>query len=168
MSESSSSANTTLMVRAECGHYRQATDDQVLVAAREAIDRKMKREVSFANPWAMKEYLRAKLCGYEHEIFAVVFLDSQNRLIEYAEMFRGTINHASVHPREVVKEALRWNAAAVVLAHNHPSGLAMPSSDDRTMTNRLKEVLQVVEVRVLDHLIVAGNEVVSFSERGLM
>lgn len=167
MSESSSSTNT-LMVRDECGHFRQATDDQVLVAAREAVDRKMKREVSFANPWAMKEYLRAKLCGYEHEIFAVVFLDNRNRMIEYAEMFRGTIDKASVHLREVVKEALRFNAAAVVFAHNHPSGHAMPSNDDRAVTKQLKEALLLVDVRALDHVIVAGNEVVSFAERGLM
>lgn len=167
MSESSSSTNT-LMVRDDCGHYRQATDDQVLVAAREAIDRKMKREVSFANRWSMMEYLRAKLCGYEHEIFAVVFLDSRHRLIEYAEMFRGTIDKASVHPREVVKEALRCNAAAVVIAHNHPSGHAMPSSDDRAVTKQLQEVLQILDVRVLDHIIVGGNDVTSFAERGLM
>ncbi len=117
---------------------------------------------------AVKEYLRAKLAGFEHEVFAVLFMDTQHRLIEYAEMFRGTIDGASVYPRELVKEALRLNAAAVIVSHNHPSGNPEPSGADRTLTQRLKEALGLVDVRVLDHIIVAGTDTTSFAERGLI
>ena len=112
-----SSFDASLMVRDAQGRYLLATTDQILEAARQAIEHKMQRGASFSSPAAVKEYLRAKLAGFEHEVFAVLFLDTQHRLIEYAEMFRGTIDSASVHPREVVKEALRLNAAAVIVAH---------------------------------------------------
>lgn len=108
-----------------------------------------------------------RLAGYEHEVFAVFFLDNRHRLIAFEEMFRGTIDSASVHPREVVKEALARNAAAVILAHNHPSGVAEPSSADERITRRLREALALVDIRLLDHLVV-GEEVVSMAERGLV
>lgn len=123
---------------------------------------------SFTSPAAVKEYLRAKLAGFEHEVFAVLFMDTQHRLIEYAEMFRGTIDGASVYPRELVKEALRLNAAAVIISHNHPSGNPEPSGADRALTQRLKEALGLVDVRVLDHVIVAGTDTTSFAECGLI
>jgi DNA repair protein RadC len=128
----------------------------------------MQRGDEFTSPAAVKDYLRAKLAGFEHEVFAVLFLDTQDRLIEYAEMFRGTIDSASVNPRELVKEALRLNAAAVIVSHNHPSGNSEPSGADKALTQRLKESLVLVDVRTLDHIIVAGGNITSFAERGLI
>src|SRR5690606_24587975 len=130
--------DSSLLVRDARGHYRQATADQILSAAREAIDQKMQRGADFKSPADVKTYLHAKLAGLEHEVFAVLFLDNRHRLIEYAEIFRGTIDGASVHPREVVKEALRFNAAAVIFAHPHPSGNPEPSRADKAITKRLK------------------------------
>ncbi|HCI2706179.1 TPA: DNA repair protein RadC [Pseudomonas aeruginosa] len=163
-----SSFDSSLMVRDAQGRYLLATAEQMLEGARQAIERKMQRGTSFTSPAAVKEYLCAKLAGFEHEVFAVLFMDTQHRLIEYAEMFRGTIDGASVHPRELVKEALRLNAAAVIVSHNHPSGNPEPSGADRTLTQRLKEALGLVDVRVLDHIIVAGTDTTSFAERGLI
>lgn len=163
-----SSFDASLMVRDAQGHYLLATAEQVLEAARQVIEHKMQRGASFTSPAAVKEYLCAKLAGYEHEVFAVLFLDTKHRLIEYVEMFHGTIDSASVYPREVVKEALRLNAAAVILSHNHPSGNPEPSNADQVLTQRLKEALGLVEVRTLDHMIVAGVGTVSFAERGLI
>lgn len=163
-----SSFDSSLMVRDAQGRYLLATAEQILEAARQSIERKMQRGTSFTSPAAVKEYLRAKLAGYEHEVFAVLFMDTQYRLIEYAEMFRGTIDGASVYPRELVKEALRLNAAAVIVSHNHPSGNPEPSGADRALTQRLKEALGLVDVRVLDHIIVAGTDTTSFTERGLI
>jgi DNA repair protein RadC len=109
-----------------------------------------------------------RLATREFETFCLIYLDNRHRLIACEDLFRGTIDGASVHPREVVKEALRHNAAAVILAHNHPSGVAEPSHADELITRRLREALQLVDIRVLDHLIVAGGETVSFAERGLI
>ncbi|WP_313500242.1 RadC family protein [Stutzerimonas nitrititolerans] len=159
---------SSLLVRDAEGHYLPATADQILAAARRIVDLKVQRGAPFNAPGIVKEYLGAKLAGLEHEVFAVLFLDNQHRLIEYIEMFRGTIDSASVYPREVVKEALKRNAAAVILSHNHPSGHAEPSQADRTLTERLKDALGLVDVRTLDHIIVAGLERVSFAELGLL
>ncbi|MEG6991847.1 DNA repair protein RadC, partial [Pseudomonas aeruginosa] len=136
--------------------------------ARRVIDQKMQRGTEFSSPAVVKEYLRTKLAGFEHEVFAVLFLDTRHRLIEYVEMFRGSIDSAEVHPREVVKEALQHNAAAVIFAHNHPSGNPEPSAADRALTQRLKEALALVEVRTLDHVIVAGDRTTAFAECGLL
>ena len=163
-----SSFDDALLVRDSHGRYALASADQILEAARLVIDQKMQRGTSFTSPAAVKEYLFAKLSGFEHEVFAVLFMDTQHRLIEYAEMFRGTIDGASVYPRELVKEALRLNAAAVIVSHNHPSGNPEPSGADRTLTQRLKEALGLVDVRVLDHIIVAGTDTTSFAKRGLI
>lgn len=163
-----SSFDSSLMVRDAQGRYLLATAEQILEAARQAIERKMQRGTSFTSPAAVKEYLRAKLAGFEHEVFAVLFMDTHHRLIEYAEMFRGTIDGASVYPREVVKEALRHNAAAVIVSHNHPSGNPEPSGADKALTQRLKEALALVDVRVLDHVIVGGSNATSFAEHGLL
>jgi DNA repair protein RadC len=109
-----------------------------------------------------------RLSARDHEVFTVIFMDNRHRVIECLEMFRGTIDGASVHPREVVKEALQRNAAAVILCHNHPSGVAEPSQADELITRRLQDSLALIDVRLLDHLIVAGGEVISLAERGLV
>lgn len=122
----------------------------------------------FTHPNAAADFLRLKLGEHEREVFAVMLLDNQHRLLDYQELFFGTINAGSVYPREVVKAALGKNAAAVILAHNHPSGLAEPSDADKAITARLKEVLDVVDVQVLDHFVVGQHDAVSFAERGLI
>lgn len=121
-----------------------------------------------SDPGSTRQYLKGKLRGYGQEVFACMYLDNQHRLIRYEELFFGTIDGASVHPREVVKRVLKYNAAAVIFAHNHPSGLAEPSQADRRITDRLKSALLLVDVRVLDHMIVGDDEVLSFAERGLL
>src|SRR3546814_1819954 len=128
----------------------------------------MQRGAEFTSPALVKEYLRNKLAGFEHEVFAVLFLDTRHRLIEYREMFHGTIDSASVYPREVVKEALRLNAAAVILSHNHPSGNPEPSQADRVLTQRPKDALAIVEIRTLVHVMVASVDTLWFAERGLI
>ena len=120
------------------------------------------------SPDQVRDYLRLALAAREHEVFVALWLDSQHRLIEAAELFRGSLAQTSVYPREVVKEALRPNAGAVVFAHNHPSGVAEPSRADELLTQSLRQALGLVDVRVLDHLIVAGPAVLSFAERGLL
>jgi len=132
------------------------------------MSRKIRRGTSMTSPQAVRDFLSIKLGALEHESFCVLLLDSRHRLIEYVELFRGTIDGASVHPREVVKLALAKNAAALVLAHPHPSGVAEPSHADELITKRLTEALSLVDIRVLDHVIVAGGEVSSFAERGLI
>ena len=116
----------------------------------------------------MKKYLVTQFADLGHEVFACLFLDTRHRVIRYEEMFRGTIDGCSVHPREVVKAALTANAAAVILAHNHPSGMAEPSRADTQLTRRLTDALALVDVRVLDHMVVGGAETVSFAESGLL
>lgn len=168
MSISSCVMISSLLVQDEAGHYVPATVDQILNASRQVIDLKSPQGTAFIAPDIVKGYLGAKLAGFEYEVFAVLFLDNRHRLIEYNEMFRGTIDSASVYPREVVKQALRLNAAAVIFAHNHPSGHPEPSQADKALTQKLKDALGLVDVRVLDHIIVAGQERVSFAELGLL
>lgn len=138
---------------------------RVLVAHYES---ELRRDSLFQSPEAAKEYSRARLAGLPHEVFLVLFLDAQHRLIAGVEMFRGTLTQTSVYPREIVKEALKRNAGSVIFAHNHPSGVAEPSRADEYLTSTLKNALALVDVRVLDHLIVAGAECTSFAERGLL
>ena len=123
---------------------------------------------AFTQPKAAADFLRLKMGEYEREVFAVMLLDNQHRLLDYQELFFGTINAGSVYPREVVKAVLGKNAAAVILAHNHPSGMAEPSDADKAITARLQEVLEVVDVQVLDHFVVGQHDAVSFAERGLI
>jgi DNA repair protein RadC len=120
------------------------------------------------SPDLTRKYLRARMLPLEHEVFAVLFLTTTHRVIKYEEVFRGTIDAASVYPREVVKLALQCNAAAVILAHNHPSGCAEPSQADRRITEKLRDALDLIDVRVLDHLIVGTEGIVSFAECGMM
>lgn len=168
MSQLSLSLDSSLLVRDDQGRYLMATADQILEAARQVIDQKIRRGTSFSSPSEVKDYLKAKLSGYEREVFAVMLLDSKHCLIEYVELFLGTIDQAAIYPREVVKLAMQHNAAAMIISHNHPSGNPEPSRADELLTKRLKEALALVDVRVLDHIIVAGNDTASFAERGLM
>jgi DNA repair protein RadC len=116
----------------------------------------------------VRDYLRLTLGRKEEEIFVCIWLDAQHKVINTEEAFRGTLTQTSVYPREIVKKAIRWSAAAVIFAHNHPSGVAQPSQSDELLTRNLKEALALVEVKVLDHFIVAGNQAISFAERGLL
>lgn len=120
------------------------------------------------SPQAVRDYLRTRIACLPHEVFSCLFLDAQNRLLASEELFRGTLAQTSVYPREVVKEALARNAAAVIFAHNHPSGIAEPSRADELLTQTLKQALSLVDIRTLDHFVVAGSQVVSFAERGLL
>jgi len=122
----------------------------------------------FENPAIVKDYLLTRFAGLEHEVFSIMFLNNRHRLISLKEMFRGTIDGASVYPREIVKEALQQNAAAVILTHNHPSGDVSPSSADERITSRIKNALELVDVRVIDHVIVGIDDTLSFAERGLL
>jgi len=157
-----------LLVRDASNELRAATPAEIISAARRAMARRVRRGMAMDSPSAVREFLTMKLGTLEHETFSVLLLDTRHRLIDYVELFRGTIDKASVHPREVVKLALSRNAAAMVLAHPHPSGAADPSQADELITRRLKEALALVDVRLLDHIIVAGGEAISFSERGLL
>jgi DNA repair protein RadC len=157
-----------LWVRAACDELRPATPCEIIAAARRAMTRRVRRGTAMDSPRAVREFLTIKLGALEHELFAVLLLDNRHRLIDYVELFRGTIDGASVHPREVVKLALARNAAALVLAHPHPSGTTEPSQADELITRRLREALALVDIRVLDHIIVAGGEAMSFAESGLL
>ncbi len=150
------------------GPAKRAEIVAVLELARRALASQLKEKTMFASPQAIRDYLQLQLGGRDHEIFAVLFLDTSHRLIVLEEMFRGTLTQTSVYPREVVVRALALNAANVVLAHNHPSGIAQPSRADESITQTLKAALALVDVRVLDHFIVTANEAVSMSELGLM
>lgn len=152
-----------------------AVDQEIhprITAARELVKRMLKEELKrssvLASPADVRDYIRLLLIGKEYEVFVVLFLDAQNRVIETEELFRGTLTQTSVYPREVVKRALRFNSAAVILAHNHPSGVAEPSHADEALTQTLKQSLSLVDIKVLDHFIVGGNSVMSFAERGLV
>lgn len=140
-----------------------------LELARRALAETMAERDLLGSPNAVRDWLRLKLGALPHEVFGALWLDAQNRLIAWDELFRGTLTQTSVFPREVVKQALARNAAAAILAHNHPSGLAEPSAADQSLTRGLKEALALVDVRVLDHFIVAGRAApLSFAERGLI
>ena len=144
------------------------TRSEVVLQALALLECEVREADSLATPDAVRDYLRLRLGDRPHEVFAVVFLDTQHRVIETLEMFRGTLTQASVYPREVVIEALSRQAASVILCHNHPSGSAEPSRADETLTRTLKSALALVDVRVLDHFIVTRSEVVSLAERGLV
>lgn len=162
------SFDSALLVRDAQGRYLPASTDQILKAARQAVDQKMVRGTAFTSPTVVKEYLTAKLAGFDVEVFAVLYLDSRHCLIEYVEMFQGTLNQTSVYPREVAKAALHHHAAAVILAHNHPSGNPEPSEADKALTTHLKKALALLDVRTLDHVIVAGQETASLAEMGML
>ena len=147
-----------------------SNDDAIIESALKLLEARIlynSDSPSLTSPQASKDYVKLQLAEYEHEVFACLFMDNRNRVIAFEVLFRGTIDGASVYPREVVKACLSHNAAAVIFSHNHPSGVAEPSQADIAITERLKKALALVDIRVLDHLIV-GEEVVSFAERGLL
>lgn len=158
----------TLFVRDIFGNYAAAEPEAVLLEAKRVIARKFRRGRALTSPALAKEALIFELADREHEVFGMICLDNQHRIIESVELFRGTIDGASVFPREVVKTALDANAAAVMFYHNHPSGVAEPSQADQQITQRLKQAFALIEVRVLDHFIIGGTEAYSFSESGLL
>ena len=147
---------------------RRAQDGEIVVAAQAILARTFRRNHALTSPRVARDYLALKYSLAEQELFIVLFLDNRHRLIECVEMFRGTIDGASVHPREVVKAALQKNAAAVILVHNHPSGVAEPSQADEIITQRLRDALALVDIRVVDHLIVAAGACISLAERGVL
>jgi DNA repair protein RadC len=150
------------------GPAKRAELQAVLELARRAMRADLVGQPVFDQPDKVREFLRLHLASLDHEVFAVLFLDIGHRLLAYEPMFRGSVSQTIVHPREVARRALALNASAVILAHNHPSGRADPSRADEVLTRRLVDALSLVDVRVLDHLIVAGREVESFAERGLL
>lgn len=150
---------------------RRAKDAQlqaVLEVARRHLAESLPERDALTDPAATRRYLQAKLRDLHHEVFACLFLDNRHRVIAFEELFRGTVDGASVYPREVVKAALKHNAAALILAHNHPSGVAEPSSADQRITKRLRDALALVDIRVLDHLIIGDGVATSFAERSLL
>lgn len=140
----------------------------VLEMSRRALQEEMQRGDALNSPRAVRDYLQLLLGGRQQEVFLALFLDTQHRVIASEELFQGTLSQTSVYPREVVKRALAHNAAAVILAHNHPSGVAEPSQADRLLTDALKQALGLVDVRVLDHFVVAAGQTLSFAEKGLI
>lgn len=149
------------------GSAKYAQLQAVLEMAKRHLGEELKRENALTSPADTKQYLQCMMRDYAHEVFGCLMLDNKHRVITFRELFTGSINSASVYPREVVKQALADNAAAVILAHNHPSGIAEPSQSDIHITKRLSQALELVDIRVLDHLII-GDDVVCFSERGLI
>jgi len=153
------------------GHFelsRPVTTDEILVMARKLIKRQFVRGKALTSPDATRDYLMLELALLEREVFYCLFLDNRHRVLTIECCFQGTLNTASIYPREVVKRSLQVNASAVILAHNHPSGLAEPSEADRAITRRLIDALGLVDVRVLDHFIIGGDEHYSFAEHGLL
>ena len=148
---------------AKCAQFVAA-----LELARRSMDERLKESAALTSPSAVRDYLRLTLGSREHEVFVCIWVDAQHKVIAVEEPFRGTLTQTSVYPREIVKAALAANAAAVIFAHNHPSGVAQPSQADELLTRNLKEALALIDVKVLDHFIVAGHQALSFAERGLL
>ncbi len=150
------------------GSAKYAQLQAVLEMGRRHLHETLARGDALTSPDDTRRYLTARLRGHANEVFACLFLDNRHRVISFEELFHGTINGASVHPRQVVRRALAHNAAALILAHNHPSGVAEPSQADLHLTRRLNEALALIDVRVLDHIVIGDGETVSLAERGLL
>ncbi len=150
------------------GPAKYAQLQAVLEMSHRHLKSSLSRGISLTDAGDTKRYLQQRLRHYPYEVFACLFLDTKHRLIAFDELFNGTIDGASVYPREVVKQALSHNASAVIFSHNHPSGIAEPSQADRQITQRLKAALELVDIRVLDHIIIGDSESLSFAERGLL
>jgi DNA repair protein RadC len=150
------------------GPAKRAQFAAAVELARRSIEEGLRAAPALTSPGAVRDYLKLALASRPHEVFVCIWLDAQHRVIEYQEAFEGTLTQTSVYPREIVKAALSKNAAAVIFAHNHPSGAAQPSQADELLTRNLREALALVEVKVLDHFIVAGSQAISFAERGLL
>lgn len=149
------------------GPAKRAQFEAAMELAKRSMDQQMRAD-ALTSPGAVRDYLRLAIAGREHEVFVCLWLDAQHRVTASEELFRGTLTQTSVYPREVVKSALKNNAAAVIFAHNHPSGAAQPSQADELLTRNLRDALALVEVKVLDHFVVAGHQAISFAERGLL
>lgn len=156
-----------LYIQDDRGTYLPAPKEAVFIAANRLSSTSLRRGAAILTSQNAKDAIQYKLKGNQSEVFACLFLDSKHRVLEFQEMFRGSINSATIHPREVVKAALQLNAAAVIFAHNHPSGETEPSTQDVELTIKLKAVLQVIDVRVLDHLVV-GDTVLSMTDAGYL
>jgi len=150
------------------GPAKRAQFGAAIELARRALQEKLKQSAALTSPTAVRDYLRLKLAARKEEAFVCIWLDAQHKAIDFDVAFTGTLTQTSVYPREIVRTALRLNAAAVIFAHNHPSGVAQPSQADELLTRNLKDALALVEVKVLDHFIVAGPHALSFAERGLL
>lgn len=150
------------------GAAKSAQFIAALELARRSLDERLRQGAALTSPGAVRDYLRLALASRQHEVFVCIWVDAQHKVIAVEEPFRGTLTQTSVYPREIVKAALAANAAAVIFAHNHPSGVAQPSQADELLTRNLKEALALVDVKVLDHFIVAGHQAISFAERGLL
>ena len=150
------------------GPAKRAEITAVLEIARRVLAQQLAERPSFEQPQAVKDFLCLQLAALDHEVFAAMFLDARQQLLRFEILFRGTLTHTAVHPREVIKRALALNAGAVVLAHNHPSGAAEPSRADELITQALRQALQMVDVKVIDHVIVGRAGTMSFAERGLL
>jgi DNA repair protein RadC len=157
----------TLQIQEANGEYRSATPEEILHAARKTLNRRFRRGKALTSPNHSKEYLQVQLGPLAHEVFAILWLDNRHQILEFETLFRGTIDGASVYPREVVKAALQHGAAACILAHNHPSGISDPSEADKRITTRLKAALELVDVRLLDHVVI-GETCTSMAELGLI
>ena len=150
------------------GPAKRAQFEAAMELARRSLKDDMRSANVLTSPGAVRDYLRLAIAEREHEVFVCLWLDAQHRVISFDELFRGTLTQTSVYPREIVKAGLKANAAAVIFAHNHPSGVAQPSQADELLTRNLKEALALVDIKVLDHFIVAGHQTLSFAERGLL
>ena len=159
---------TSGVVRDGVDTYVPVSDEAIIDLALKILAQRVTKGSLLSSPTMVRNYLRLRFADLEHEVFCLLYLDKRNRLIACEELFRGTIDGASVHPREVVKAALRHNAAGVVCAHNHPSNCSEPSRADELITERLKLALELVDIRLIDHLIVCAGDSVSFAERGLI
>lgn len=158
----------TLYCKEQAGIYRVAETNDVINAAQTILRRQMKDSAVLKSPGIIKDYLMTRLGHLPYELFGMVILDPQNRLVKYMELFRGTVTRTCVYPREVVREAMLHNASGVIFVHNHPSGDVDPSLADQALTQMLKASLELLDIRVLDHLIVGGGNAMSFAERGLL
>jgi DNA repair protein RadC len=162
------SAGTELLDIKGLGQAKTAQFAAAIELARRAMREELSERAALTSPGAVRDYLRLALGHRAHEVFVCIWLDAQHKVIGVEETFRGTLTQTSVYPREIVKKALARNAAAVIFAHNHPSGVAQPSQADELLTRNLREALALIEVKVLDHFIIAGNQAISFAERGLL
>ena len=160
-----------IFIRDAEGNYlmnRPARAEEIITLAESLLRERVERGEPLTDPAMTRRWLITRLSDRPHEVFCVLYLDNRHRVLAFEELFRGTIDGASVHPREVAKQALAHNAAAVIFAHNHPSGVAEPSDADRRLTQRLKDALSLLDIRTLDHFVIGGVEATSFAERGLV
>ena len=145
-----------------------SADEGIVLRAIKVLRSRLQERDVFSTPDTVKDFLRLQAQGLAHEVFSVMYLDAQNRLLQYEQLFRGTLTQTSVYPREVIKQALAWNAASVVLHHNHPSGVCEPSRADEALTQTLRAALALVDIRVLDHVVTSDFGALSMAERGLL